>query len=139
MITLYNETEADASRLFEILTTTEGQRAFWTQDCDVSPEHARFGFAAAPIDLEVDVTAEPAKLVRMHCTSGFPYWTGSTWEWELSGSAVLFRHYGFGEGFPEADLGRVTQGWAMIHDRLVRYANTGTPQPYFSAEVPHAS
>ncbi|GLZ28494.1 hypothetical protein Lesp02_06840 [Lentzea sp. NBRC 105346] len=134
MITLYNEVEADAGRVFEILSTTEGQRAFWTQDCDITEGHARFGFPHAPVDLHADVTTEPGKLVRMHCTEGFPYWGGSTWEWELDGSKILFRHYGFGEGFPEPDLGRVTQGWAMIHDRLVRYANTGQAQPFFEQQ-----
>jgi hypothetical protein len=34
--------------------------------------------------LEVDVTVERDKLVRMQVTSGFPYWEGSTGEWELS-------------------------------------------------------
>lgn len=54
------------------------------------------------VDLEVDVTTEPGKLVRMHVTSGVPFWEGSTWEWELSeatsaehGTFVLFRYYGF--------------------------------------------
>ena len=59
------------------------------------------------------MTTEPGKLVRMHVTSGFPFWEGSTWEWELRrgrpgpdvGTGVLFRHYGFGEGYPEIDLG----------------------------------
>jgi hypothetical protein len=49
----------------------------------VSTDRARFGFPSTPIDLEVDVTAEPTKVVRMRVTSGFPFWEGSTWEWEL--------------------------------------------------------
>ncbi|WP_186762974.1 hypothetical protein [Lentzea tibetensis] len=43
---------------------------------------------------------------------GFPFWEGSTWEWELgeparteSGTGVLFRHYGFGDGYAGIDLG----------------------------------
>jgi hypothetical protein len=27
---------------------------------------------------------------------------------------VLFRHYGFGEGYPEIDLGHTAQTWALI-------------------------
>ncbi len=138
-ITLAVDVDADPARVYEILATTEGQRAFWTIDCDVSADRARFGFAQAPVDLEVDVSGEPAKLVRMHVTSGFPYWKGSTWEWELggatraeTGTSVLFRHYGFGEGYAEADLGHTAQTWALILDRLARYAATGTPQPFFS-------
>jgi hypothetical protein len=139
-ITLAVDVDADPTRITEILTTTEGQRAFWTADCDVSAERARFGFVQAPVDLEADVVTEPGKLVRMHVTSGFPFWEGSTWEWELgpatraeSGTSVLFRHYGFGGDYPEVDLGHTAQTWALILDRLQRYAATGTPQPFFPA------
>lgn len=132
--------DADPSRVFEILSTTEGQRVFWTVDCDISTDHARFGFAQAPIDLETDVTTEVGKLVQMHVTTGFPFWEGSTWEWELgqatraqTGTSVLFRHYGFTEGYGENDLGHTAQTWAMILDRLAKSVATGTPQPLFPA------
>jgi uncharacterized protein YndB with AHSA1/START domain len=141
-ITLAVDVDADAARVFEALSTTDGQRGFWTADCDVSADRARFGFAQAPMDLETDVTTEPGKLVRMHVTSGFPFWEGSTWEWELgpatraeTGTSVLFRHYGFGDGYAEIDLGHTAQTWALILDRLTRYATTGTPQPFFPAPV----
>src|ERR671912_3020273 len=105
-ITLALVFDAHPTRVTDILTTTEGQRAFWTADCDVSAGRARFGFVQAPVDLEADVGTEPGKLVRMHVTSGFPFWEGSTWEWELgdaaraeAGTGVLFRHYGFGDGY----------------------------------------
>jgi uncharacterized protein YndB with AHSA1/START domain len=139
-ISLALDVQADATRVFDLLTTTEGQRSFWTADCDVTADTARFGFAAAPVDLITAVTAERDKLVRMTVTSGFPFWEGSTWEWELgpavradSGTSVLFRHYGFGEGYPEVDLAYTAQTWAMIMDRLAGCANTGKPQPYFPA------
>ncbi len=133
---------ADAQRLTEILTTTAGQQGFWTADCDVAPDKARFGFAAAPVDLEVAVTTEPGTQVRMTVTSGFPFWEGSTWEWQLgpaaragSGTGVVFRHHGFADGYPEADLGYTAQTWAMVLQRLAQFAETGSPQPYFPAEA----
>jgi uncharacterized protein YndB with AHSA1/START domain len=139
-ITLAVDVDGDPQRVFEILTTTEGQRGFWTADCDVSLGRARFGFAQARVDLEVDVTSEPGKLVRMHVTSGFPFWEGSTWEWELgpatraeSGTGVLFRHHGFGAGYPEIDLGHTAQTWALILQRLTEYVAGGTPRPFFAA------
>lgn len=139
-ITLAVDVPADAASVFETLSTTEGQRAFWTADCDVSADHARFGFVKAPVDLVVEVTGESGKLVRMQVTSGFPFWDGSIWEWELgaparteTGTGVLFRHYGFGEGYPEADLGYTAQTWALILERLVAYHTTGTAQPLFPA------
>jgi len=86
------------------------------------------------------VTTEPGKLVRMRVTSGFPFWQGSTWEWELgtasrteAGTSVLFRHYGFADGYAEIDLGHTAQTWPLILDRLARYIATGTPQPFFPA------
>ena len=140
VITLAVDVAADPTRVSDILSSTDGQRAFWTADCDVSVDGARFGFSQAPVDLETTVTAEPGKLVRMRVVSGFPFWEGSTWEWELgaatraeAGTSVLFRHYGFADGYPELDLGHTAQTWALIMDRLVRYVATGTPQPFFPA------
>jgi hypothetical protein len=139
-ITLAVDVAADAGRVCEVLSTTQGQQAFWTADCEVSADHARFGFPEAPIDLETTVTVEPGKLVRMHVVTGFPFWTGSTWEWELgdaarakTGTSVLFRHYGFEAGYAEIDLAHTAQTWALIMDRLARYITTGTPQPFFPA------
>lgn len=140
MITLAIDVDADPQRVFNALSTTEGQRGFWTADCDVSATRARFGFPQAPIDLDVDVTTERGKLVRMRVTSGFPFWEGSTWEWELgdavraqTGTGVMFRHYGFADGYAETDLGYTAQTWAMILDRLTTYVVSGTAQPYFPA------
>jgi hypothetical protein len=137
-IILAADVDADRARVFEALSTTSGQRAFWTSDCDVSADHARFGFSQAPMDLLTDVTIEPGTLVRMRVTSGFPFWEGSTWEWELSdpvraetGTGVLFRHYGFAEGYPEIDLAHTAQTWAMIMQRLADYVASGSPHPFF--------
>jgi hypothetical protein len=139
-ISLATDVQADIEDVFEAVSTTAGQRSFWTVDCDVSADRARFGFPQAPVDLEVDVTARPVSLVRMRVTSGFPFWNGSTWEWELgaalraeTGTSVMFRHYGFGDGYPEADLAFTAQTWASILDRLAGYVSSGTPQPFFSA------
>jgi uncharacterized protein YndB with AHSA1/START domain len=139
-ISLAVDIDAEAPRVYEALSTTAGQRAFWTVDCDVSNGRARFGFPEAPMDLEVDVTTEETKLVRMTVTAGFPFWEGSTWEWALgdaarapSGTGVHFRHYGFGAGYSELDLGHTAQTWAMILDRLDKYVTTGKPAPFFPA------
>jgi hypothetical protein len=139
-IILAADVEADRARVFEILSTTDGQRGFWTANCDVSADHARFGFPGVPIDLITDVTTKPGELVRMRVTTGFPFWEGSTWEWELSGpgraptgTGVLFRHYGFGDGYAETDLAHTAQTWAMIMDRLAGYAASGSPNPFFPA------
>lgn len=76
----------------------------------------------------------------MRVTGGFPFWAGSTWEWELgaaartgTGAGVLFRHYGFADGYPELDLAHTAQTWALILDRLGGYLASGSPQPFFPA------
>jgi hypothetical protein len=139
-IILAADVEADRGRVFEALSTTRGQRGFWTSDCDMSADQARFGFPQAPMDLLTDVTAEPGTLIRMRVTSGFPFWEGSTWEWELreparaeTGTGVLFRHYGFAEGYPEIDLAHTAQTWAMIMQSLADYVTSGSPHPLFQA------
>jgi uncharacterized protein YndB with AHSA1/START domain len=139
-ISLAADVDADRDRVFEVLSTAHGQRGFWTADCDIAGGRARFGFPQAPVDLHADVSAEPGSLVRMRVTSGFPFWEGSTWEWELgdatrkgTGTGVLFRHYGFADGYAEVDLAHTAQSWAMILDRLSGYLETGRAQPYFPA------
>lgn len=139
-ITLAVDVPCDPARAFEILSTTGGQRGFWTADCDITADRARFGFPQAPVDLDTDVVTEAGKLVRMRVTAGFPFWAGSTWEWELGeptraerGTGVLFRHYGFAPGYPVTDLGHTAQTWAMIMDRLTAYATTGQARPFFPA------
>jgi len=141
-ISLAADVNADRARVFEVLSTAQGHRGFWTADCDISGGQARFGFPQAPVDLHADVTAEPGSLVRMHVTSGFPFWEGSTWEWQLdqaaraeTGTGVLFRHYGFGDGYAEIDLAHTAQTWALILDRLGGYVATGKEQPFFPASA----
>jgi uncharacterized protein YndB with AHSA1/START domain len=141
-IALAADIDADRARVFEAVSTSAGQRAFWTADCDVSADHARFGFPGVPVDLVTDVISEPERLVRMRVTSGFPFWAGSTWEWELAdaaraktGTGVLFRHYGFADGYAEIDLAHTAQTWALILQRLADYLASGDPQPFFPASA----
>ena len=65
---------------------------------------------------------------------------GSTWEWELAeaaraetGTSVLFRHYGFADGYAEIDLAHTAQTWALILQRLAGYIASSRPQPFFPA------
>ena len=46
-IALATDVQADIEDVFQALSTTAGQRSFWTADCDVSAERARFGFPYA--------------------------------------------------------------------------------------------
>jgi hypothetical protein len=82
----------------------------------------------------------PAPASRRCPSTGFPFWEGSTWEWELAtaaraetGTGVLFRHYGFADGYAEIDLAHTAQTWALILQRLAGYIASGSPRPFFPA------
>lgn len=145
--------DAGPDRVFRILSSSQGQRAFWTADCDITGAHARFGFPGASADVEADVVREPNRLVRMRVTAGprTSFLENSTFEWELNGTErdtrtdVVFRHYGFagyvrggewhGERSPEFDFGEMAETWALLLDRLRSYISTGIPNPYFPASA----
>jgi hypothetical protein len=131
--------EGSRRDVFNVLRTTEGQRAFWTTDCDVRDADARFGFLQAPVDLVVTVSLVEDALVSMTVTSGFPGWVGSTWQWSLSASpddddltVVQFRHFGFESGHGEDAVAYTAQTWAMILERLARYMKSGVADPFFT-------
>jgi hypothetical protein len=46
---------------------------------------------------------------------------------------VLFRHYGFADGYPEIDFAHTAQTWTLILQRLAGYAAADSPQPFFPA------
>lgn len=138
-IALATNVGANRSEVYEVLRTTEGQRAFWTSDCELDEHHGRFSFLQAPVDLIVSISLVADELVRMKVESGFPGWNGSTWEWALSSNPesphetdVQFRHYDFESSYDEASMAHTAQSWAMILDRLARFVKTRAPDPFFT-------
>src|SRR5436305_1997518 len=95
------DVHADASTLFNALTTSAGLAAFWTTDSSAQPQAgsvAAFGFPGAPVGLKMRVERlSPGTEVVWHCEGDFPYWLDSTVAWSLSpgdggATTVLFRH-----------------------------------------------
>ena len=108
-IALATTVSASRSKVYDVLRSTEGQKAFWTTDCELDDYHGRFSFAEAPVDLIVSISLVAEEPVRMKVDSGFPNWNGSTWEWALSSdpessneTSVQFRHYDFESGYRTA-------------------------------------
>ena len=123
-------------KFVQTLSTTQGMRLVWTSNCDVADGKARFGFAMAPVDLDCTVEVVDGKSVRYTVESGFPFWNGSVFEWELRvavraerGTNLLFRHRGFEDGYPETDLAFTSQTWALIQQTIKAQAEGGTPGP----------
>ncbi len=138
-IALATTVGASRSKVYDVLRLTEGQRGFWTSDCELDDGHGRFGFLEAPVDLNVSISLVADELVRMKVESGFPGWNGSTWEWVLSShhdepgeTNVQFRHYDFEPSYTESDMAYTAQSWAMILDRLAHYVKTGVADPFFA-------
>jgi len=140
-IALATTVEAPPRKVFDVLRTTEGQKSFWTSDCELTDARGRFSFLEAPVDLEVDISLVEDELVSMVVTSGFPGWNGSTWQWSLgvapdndNVTVVQFRHFGFEADYGEGFVAFTAQSWAMILDRLARYIKSGDPDPFFANE-----
>ena len=135
-ITLAVDVDADPTRVFEILSTTEGQRGVLDRGLRrVRTTAPGSGSPQAPVDLLVDVTTEPGKLVRMQVTSGFPFWEGSTWEWELGPATRAESGHrascsvttGSPTATPRPTSATPPRPGPMVLDRLARYVDTGHP------------
>ncbi len=133
------DVDRDARTIYEAITTQAGEAAFWTSDCAIEPvvgSVARFGFPAAPVDLRMRIDELSPTGIRWTCLGDFPHWSGTTVAWSLSpapsgtGTAVTFRHDGWGDDYPEDDYARVNYTWGRIVGALKAYVETGTPGPF---------
>jgi hypothetical protein len=141
-IALAANVKAGPSAVYDVLRSTQGQKGFWTPDCELDDRHGRFSFAEAPVDLNVLISLVADELVRMKVDAGFPGWVGSTWEWSLKPNpdapdetSVQFRHYDFEADCSEESVAYTAQSWAMILDHLGRYVQSGVPDPFFANDV----
>ena len=126
---------ADAQAIYDAITTKAGEAAFWTSDCDIEPvvgSIARFGFPAAPVDLRMKIDELSPGEIRWSCLGDFPHWAGTTVAWSLSpapsgnGTAVAFRHGGWGDDYPEDEYARVNYTWGRIVGRSRHTPSRGT-------------
>jgi hypothetical protein len=139
-IVLAADTKAAPKEVIDAISTEEGERGFWTADCTVelrTGSTAIFRFPGTEAAARMRVDEIGADVVRWTSLGDFPHWEGSAVTWRTlpapdgNGTRMLFRHDGFSGDYPEADLGSVAFTWALILDRLQRYLESGTPQPFF--------
>ena len=132
-IILSIETDAPPSTVYEALTSAEGLAAFWTPSVEASAAVGatlRFGFEAAPVDLEVTIAdLVPGSRVAWDVEGPWPYWGGTRVEWTLTDSRVVFTHRGWNEDQAEADFGSVALTWALVLQALKAYVESGVPAP----------
>ena len=130
----------DAHAIYEAITTTAGEAAFWTSDCDLKPvvgSIARFGFAGAPVDLRMQIDElTPGERIRWSCLGDLPHWAGTTVTWTLSpapsgsGTAVASAHDGWSADYPDDEYARVNYTWGRIVGALKAYAESGVAAPF---------
>ncbi|HZD22714.1 MAG TPA: hypothetical protein VE569_04845, partial [Acidimicrobiia bacterium] len=87
-IILAVDIKSDPNVVLDALTTTNGLAAFWTPRVSGDAKTGgllRFGFEAAPVDLEVSVSSvdRDAQTLRWDCNGPWPYWTGTSIEWTM--------------------------------------------------------
>lgn len=136
-IVLTIETTASRESLFEAITTSNGLRSFWTPDADAEAREGgdlRFGFAEAPVDLEMTVESlEPGEAVTWVEIGPWPGWQGTRVEWSIEDDGerrtVVFAHRDWAVDVPDRDFGSVAMTWAQVILALGRYAETGEANP----------
>ena len=145
--TLALDVGADPTRVFEILSSTEGQRAFLDRRlrCLREPRAVRVragtGRPGGRPNRRSGQARPDARHLRLPVLGRLDLGVelGEATRAE-SGTSVLFRHHAFAEGYGENDLGHTAQTWAMVLDRLAKHVATGTPQPFFlAASRPNSS
>ena len=138
-IVLAIDVAAAAPIVHSALTTTDGLASFWTPSVAGSTEvggELAFGFAEAPVDLQMNVSSSSADLVVWECGGPWPNWGGTRVSWAImpsdTGTMVVFRHDDWSASVADAELGSVALTWAMTLQALKAYAETGVPAPALS-------
>src|SRR5258707_3366820 len=81
--------EADASKIYEAISTGKGLASFWTRDSQAQPKVgsiAQFGFGGPRLDMKVE-ELDPGRLVRWSSHGGFPERVGTKAVWEIGQAA----------------------------------------------------
>jgi uncharacterized protein YndB with AHSA1/START domain len=138
---------ASPAAVYAALTTPEGLRGWWTQDCDVPTGpgqtlHFRFGRTHKDMRIERLV---PGREVRWHCTGAHiaatkiavkDEWVGTDLVFRLAPDAVDnegrtrldFEHIGLVPAFECYDF--CSDGWRYFLGSLQQLVETGRGTPY---------
>ena len=136
--------KASPAAVYAALTTPEGLRGWWTQDCDVATDvggdlHFRFGRNHKEMRIEV---LEPGREVRWLCTGAHiaagqltrrDEWVGTQLVFRLmpdgaGGTRLDFEHRGLVPAFECYRL--CSDGWRYYLSSLQQFADTGRGTPY---------
>lgn len=134
---------ATPAAVYAALTTEEGLRAWWTQDCEGATEvkgiiHFRFGSSCKDMRIE---RLEPGREVRWQCTRAHIA-DAMTSKDEWVGTQPVFRMSDAGQGRTRLDFEHIglvpslqcyalcDKGWQHFLGSLQQYLETGKGTPY---------
>lgn len=135
--------DASPPAVFAALTTAEGLRGWWTQDCDVSSkigDTIRFRFSAHRKEMRV-ARLDLSRAVAWDCIGAHidvdrvarkDEWVGTQLVFSLAphdagGTRLDFQHVGLVSAV--LCYGVCSDGWRHYLDSLVQYADTGCGAP----------
>lgn len=126
---------ADRARVLEALNTHDGLTGWWTNDVNRKEEVLYFNFPGVPEPFQLRRDrADEDRVVWVNVGAFPPHWAGTTISWDLTGTPegtrVAFAHSGFPEG--EQEIPMISETWGLLMNRLKDYAETGTPNPFFT-------
>jgi uncharacterized protein YndB with AHSA1/START domain len=132
------EVSAPAARILAALTTKDGVKAWFTQDCDCNADkrEATFRFATQvglkEVSFHLDSADERAVAMTCIAQSNNPEWLGTKLSYELTpagaGTRVRLVHAGFAAKSEMYD--NTVKGWAYFLGSLKQYIETGVGTPY---------
>ncbi len=145
--------DANPDTVYAALTTPEGLRGWWTQDCDVPTEvgetiHFRFGRTHKEMRIE---KLEPGREVRWLCTGAHIAAERLTHRDEWVGTQLVFRLTPEGAGRTRVDFEHVglvptfecydlcSNGWQYYLGSLQRFVDSGRGTPHELATVAAAA
>jgi uncharacterized protein YndB with AHSA1/START domain len=141
---------ASPAAVYAALSTIDGLRGWWSQDCDGSTavgDTIHFRFGTCYKDMRVQ-RLEPGREVRWHCTRAHVEADSVTRPDEWVGTEPVFRISDAGQGrtqlaFEHVGLlpslscyGVCSQGWQHFLGSLQQYLETGTGAPYIPLRTP---
>ncbi|MCJ0872594.1 SRPBCC domain-containing protein [Streptomyces sp. AP-93] len=136
-ITFQTDIAANRTTVYEALNTHEGLTGWWTTGVNRKDEILFFDFPEIPEPFQLRRDRADQDEVRWTSVGTFPpHWNGTVITWQLTdgpdgaGTRVDFRHAGFAESDPA--LAHSAGTWEQLMTRLAQYAETGTPQPFFT-------